>query len=569
MRRFGRVLLALLVVMTWHVSIAWAQVEGNPFQLENPFASKSPPGAKRVEEAKATIEPAQARRGETVVLRIQIRLAPGFHTYPTQQTDPNAAPFQTEIKLLDAAGLVPGELKDPPAKSKPEPDLNIQKMLYYEGTVVWEWPLKVPTDIEPGPKTVKVRWNTQVCDEKGCVPEQRDLEATVTVTDAPPVSPSTDGTESDATLAATSPVVSKSKKPSGLLGFILQGALWGLISLVTPCVFPMIPITVSFFLKQSEHEHHSPLRMASVYSLTIIVVLTLGAVLLLSFFQAASQHWATNLFIGALFIYFSLSLFGMYEIRLPAGLARITSAQKGRGGMIGTVFMALTFTIISFACVAPFLGGFAGLTASAHTGTDWVKIILGGLAFSTTFASPFFLLALFPSMLRRMPKSGSWMNTVKVVMGFLEVAAAVKFLRAFELLASEEPRFLTYHVALGLYVGIALLCGLYLLGLFRLPHDSPLEHLGVPRMMLSLCFISLGFYLMPALSGQRPSGVVFEWLDSFLLPDPTTSTSTASGNGKGAANSTENLAWSGNLQEALAEAFDKRRLVFIDFTGMT
>jgi thiol:disulfide interchange protein DsbD len=250
-------------------------------------------------------------------------------------------------------------------------------------------------------------------------------------------------------------------------------------------------------------------------------------------------------------------------------LANFTSTQQGRGGMMGTIFMALTFSIISFSCVAPFMGGFAALVPSFGNVSTMLKagdygpllqifgkLLLGALAFSITFASPFFFLALFPSLLRKMPKSGSWMNTVKVVMGFLELAAAIKFLRACELLAFGQAQFLTYDLALGMYVALSLASGLYLLGLFRLPHDEPPEYLGVPRMVVSILFLSLAFYLTPALfklnadQKQRPNGTVFAWLDSFLLPDLQE----------------RRL---GSLAEGLKEARDKRKLVFIDFTGLS
>jgi thiol:disulfide interchange protein DsbD len=236
----------------------------------------------------------------------------------------------------------------------------------------------------------------------------------------------------------------------------------------------------------------------------------------------------------------------------------MTSAQEGRGGLVGTMFMALTFTIISFTCVAPFYGGFIGI--NAQSASDWLKISLGALTFSATFASPFFVLALFPTLLRTMPKSGSWMNGIKVVMGFLELAAALKFLRAGELLILDgQPQFLTYDLVLGMYVALAVVCGLYLLNLFRLPHDHDVpEHLGVPRLLFSLAFLGLALYLLPGLfktsngEQQRPTGSVFAWLDSFLLPDTK-----------------PEREWFGNLEKGLQNAFDKRKLVFIDFTGLS
>src|SRR5262249_23317799 len=158
-------------------------------------------------------------------------------------------------------------------------------------------------------------------------------------------------------------------------------------------------------------------------------------------------------------------------------------------------FMALTFTILSFACVAPFLGGFGGTAATGKF--TLLERMLGGLAFAVTFAAPFFVLALFPSLLKKMPKSGSWLNSVKVVMGFLELAAAFKFFRLGELVMSARPSVFTYDLVLGIWVALALLCGLYLLGLYRLPHDSPLEHLSVPRLLFATIFLSFGFYLLP------------------------------------------------------------------------
>ncbi len=363
-----------------------------------------------------------------------------------------------------------------------------------------------------------------------------------------------------------------------LLFFMWQGIVFGAVSLLTPCVFPMIPITVSYFLKQAEksgkpspgtdapRRTHSPLLMAAVYSSTIAVVLTVAGVLLLRLVQPFSQHWATNLVLGGLFVFFALSLFGMYDIVLPSGLGRLTAAGEGRGGLVGVVFMALTFTVISFACVAPFYGGFIALTASAASAADWIKLVLGALAFSVTFALPFFVLALFPSLLKALPKSGSWLNTVKVVMGFLELAAAFKFLRAAEINYFTVSQFLTYDLVLGIYIALAVACGLYLLGVYRLPHDhgAP-ESLSVPRLLFSIAFLGLALYLTPALFKTavanpqqrvverqvRPDGTVFAWLNAFLLPEKS------------------DLPWVGDLRKGLQTAKAEDKLVFLDFTAQT
>jgi cytochrome c biogenesis protein CcdA len=585
-------------------------------------------------EFRVAISPPRVRRGETAKLTIQGKPKPGFHTYPLTKRSAALTPEGSAVQ--DPMGLSKIIYKETPGlqplwpvtETEPVPvnEEGVGTLLEHQTHFTWTQDILVLADATPGTKVLRFEIRLQVCD-KTCITDNIPFEVDLEVTDAPaaPLTaelekrlkvkeqviedvipplvpfpggldqapsrpPSKNGGSKDAEKVAVtpgkgapapSPALSQeagSTRSDGLLGFILLGISFGAISLITPCVFPMIPITVSFFLKQSEKEHHQPLAMALVYSGTIITVLTLGGVLLIRILQPVSQHWITNVVLGVLFAYFALSLFGMYEIRLPTSLANLTSAQEGRGGLAGTVFMALTFTIISFTCVAPFYGSFIGLQASASSATDWVRLFLGALSFSVTFASPFFLLALFPSVLRKLPKSGSWMNTVKVVMGFLEIAAALKFLRAGELLVFGQARLLTYDMVLGLYVGLSLVCGVYLLGFFRLPHDDPVEHIGVPRFLLSLLFLSLGFYLLPGLfkdaSGerQRPSGEVFAWLDSFLLQDPAPVVLPGMArDGNGAQSSrdpAQRLIWFSDIREGLKEARDRQQLIFVDFTGL-
>jgi thiol:disulfide interchange protein DsbD len=510
-----------------------------------------------------SVTPQEARRGETVKLTITGKPRPGYHSYPLTQRTADQA--EVTLKYEETTGLKPLQ---PVTESAPEfVEEETGVYLEHKRPFTWSQDILILPDAKPGPALLRFRIKTQVCDAQHCVPYQQRLEQTIDVSTAPPVELSAQIRER---LNAPEPAVkivtpsgagagaSSTGQSSGLLAFILAGVFWGAVSLVTPCVFPMIPITVSFFLKQSEKQHHRPVTMALAYCSTIVVVLTIAAVALLSFFRWLSINPVMNFGLGALFVFFALSLFGMYEIELPSGLARFTSAREGKGGLVGTMFMALTFTIISFACVAPFLGGFGGTAATADMG--WSHRILGGLAFSATFASPFFLLALFPNLLKRLPKSGSWLNSVKVVMGFLELAAALKFLRAGELILLPQPALFTYDFVLGIYVALCLLCGLYLLNVYRLPHDTPAEHLSVPRMLVSALFLSLGLYLMPALfkyksegENQRPAGVVFAWLDSFLLPDDIKS----------------DLPWTGDLKAGLREALAKHQLVLVDFTGET
>jgi thiol:disulfide interchange protein len=568
MRRLSLVIGAALLCLGGSLGAG----QRDPFAAENqavppdPFAAQkeakvagNPPavrgGVSDLIHFTVTMTPKTARRGETVQMTITGQLKPGFHTYAyNKHTENQAVP---EFSFEKNSNLKPLQKEVQESEPKEVSDPGLGTVYEHTGTFTWKLGVWVLPDAKPGPAKLKFSIRLQVCDEKHCTPGTVPLEASVDVSSAPPLalSPAARSRLEDLAKPQTP---QPGGTASGLLAFILAGIFWGFVSLITPCVFPMIPITVSFFLKQSEKEHHKPITMALVYCLTIIIVLTIAAVALLSFFRALSTSPIMNFVIGGLFIFFALSLFGMYDIELPSGLARFTSAHESSGGLVGTMFMALTFTIISFACVAPFLGGFGGTAAS--TEMTFLHRLLGGLAFATTFASPFFILALFPSLLKKLPKSGSWLNSVKVVMGFLELAAAFKFLRAGELVMLPEPTFLTYDFVLGLYVALSVLCGLYLLGLYRLPHDSPVEHLSVPRMLFSLFFLGLALYLTPALfkygdkgKGQRPAGTVFAWIDSFLLPDETPS----------------DLPWIGNLQEGLRKARAEHRLVFVDFTGKT
>src|SRR5262249_14182523 len=312
--------------------------------------SKSKSFLKAVPRAWAEFEPATAKPGQTVTWKLFVELAPGWHTYPTSQVDPKADDNVTAITFPEGGDVAfVDSLKEPAFKSKAEPEAGIRELHYLEDkTLVWERKAVVSANAKPGRIEVKVPVRIQVCDANRCLPWQ-DLEfvAPLTIasdgsvppetarggpTPAPPtpakaVPKAADPGPSSAAVTGETPR-SSTDSNEGLLSFMISGILWGAISLLTPCVFLMIPITVSFFLKQSEKEHHRPLAMALTYSATIVIVLTLGAVLLLSVFQVASQHWVTNLILGGLFIFFALSLFGMYDISLPSGLANYTSTPQ-------------------------------------------------------------------------------------------------------------------------------------------------------------------------------------------------------------------------------------------------
>ncbi|MSQ95324.1 MAG: hypothetical protein EXR98_12305 [Gemmataceae bacterium] len=576
---------------------------------EDPFAKDYGTGSATVNNG-----PFKVRRGEAVRVTIVGTPAADFHTYPvTMRTTLQPASQLSSFEFVPVKGLAPVW---PVYQTEPALHLQVglpRKTTYYEHEKPFTWAqdVVVQADAPVGVVELEIKLEALVCNASGCLPFKTTLRASLEVLKDDPVPlsaglserlklkkpaievtvlPGEEPIEEKVAVIAASVIkeshdeyrtkmldvlapqinvpkgVISGQDAGDLLAFVLAGVFWGAISLITPCVFPMIPITVSFFLKQSEKEHHRPIVMASVYSLTIVVVLTLAAAFLLSIFRWLSILPLTNYALGGLFIFFALSLFGMYEIELPQSMAQFTSSREGKGGIFGTVFMALTFTIISFACVAPFLGGFSGTAAADRP--LWHNL-LGGLAFSTTFAAPFFFLALFPALLRKLPKSGSWLNSVKVVMGFLELAAAFKFFRAAEIVqTSGAPSFFTFDFVLGLWIALCILCGLYLIGLFRLPHDTPEEHVTVPRMMFSAAFFCLALYLAPALfkvnaagQPQRPGGTIYAWVDSFLLPESQPGTG--------------EVVATGNLDYAVSTAREQRKKtgqpkrIFIDFTGFS
>jgi thiol:disulfide interchange protein len=347
---------------------------------------------------------------------------------------------------------------------------------------------------------------------------------------------------------------------AGLWGFVATAAAWGLISLVTPCVFPMIPITVSIFLHRAHGSLRERFKLAGVYCATIVTVLGVSAFALLKFMAWLSAHPVTNVFLAALFFVLALSLFGMYELTLPNVLQKRLQAKQSHSGVVGMIFGALAFTVISFTCVAPFLGGFAGISAGSDGGGSSITLptareVAGGLAFATAFAAPFFVLAMIPGLLKALPRSGGWLDSVKVVMGFLELAAALKFLRTAELRVFPTSHYFTYDVVLGGWVAISAACGLYLLNVYRLPHDEAQPNIGVPRLLFALAFLGLALYLAPGLLKgpdgrlQRPSGTVYAWVESFLLP--------------------EGEQWPTDLKDALERSRVSGKPVFVDFTGKT
>ncbi|KPL09393.1 hypothetical protein AMJ85_06685, partial [candidate division BRC1 bacterium SM23_51] len=418
----------------------------------------------------------------------------------------------------------------------------------------------------------------QVCSETSCLPPKTlpfDLELTVeegaarenyrapagilASTEQPSPAPPPPAAGDEARAVSPTAQALGGALRAGFFAFLFFAIVQGFLALLTPCVYPMIPITVSFFIKQGEQERRRPFMLASTYALSIIVTFTLVGLLVTAVYGPAGvsrlgTHPVANLFLALLFIVFALSLFGLYEIRVPASLQSYF-ASKGRGGGYGgTMFMGVAFTLASLACTAPFIGALLGLAAAG----EWFWPLVGMLGFAFAFSLPFFFLALFPQFLARMPKSGGWLNSVKVVIGFLILGASLKFLSNTDVVWNWGA--FTRPVVLASWSMMAVFTGLYLLGKIPLPHDSPLQQIGVLRMLLSLAFLTFGLYLATGLFGATISGAI----DAFL---PASVVSTSGGPQRVVGGSS--LEWLEDYDRALERARAQRKPILIDFTGYT
>lgn len=359
-----------------------------------------------------------------------------------------------------------------------------------------------------------------------------------------------------------------------LIGFMVLAFLAGLAALLTPCVFPMIPMTVTFFTGRSKSKG-AGIQQAFIYGLSIIAIYTIAGTAVAAiqgpeFANWLATHWVPNLFFFGVFIFFALAFLGLFEINLPSSFVNKVDAKAEKGGLAGVFFMAFTLVLVSFSCTGPIVGSI--LISSA--GGELVKPILGMFSFSLAFAIPFTLFAIFPEWMKSLPKSGGWLNSVKVVLGFLELALAFKFLSIADLVY--HWGILDRDIFLVIWIVIFGALGLYLLGKIRLPHDSPMESIGVPRLLLALVTFMFVVYMIPGLFGAP-----LKLLSGYLPPMTTQNFSISSAstvlNEKPV--SDESILYSDILEipygiqgyfdyeQALAAAKKQGKPLLIDFTG--
>jgi len=388
-------------------------------------------------------------------------------------------------------------------------------------------------------------------------------------------------TASTDSLKAGTETTSASAPPAegeSLWAFFLAAFLSGLVALLTPCVFPMIPMTVTFFTRQSKSRAEG-IGKAGMYGLSIVLLYVLigTAVSRINgpeFANFVSTHWVPNVFFFLVFLLFGLSFLGLFEIVLPSSLVNMADRQSDKGGIYGIFFMAFTIVLVSFSCTGPIVGSI--LVESA--GGAVLKPIIGMLGYSLAFALPFTLFAIFPQWLSGLPKSGGWLNSVKVVLGFLELAFALKFLSIADL--AYHWHLLDREVYLAAWIVIFSLMGFYLLGKIRLPHDSVMEKIPVMRLALAILVFSFVVYMIPGMWGAP-----LRALSGYLPPESTQDFRWQSA-GQGTGHSPSSAAGLCDpprhadilhlpheiqgyfdIKQALACAKEKNKPVFIDFTG--
>ena len=581
-------------------------------------ATKDTRAAARPKAASFTAEivPAEAKPGETVSLKVSARVDHPWHIYKYAKDDPGNGPKLTSFDLFAADGLTPkGEWTPdrPPIKRKDNAFKGLDFLEFHEDQVTWTLPLEVPPTILPGKKSAQVQVEFMICTDQNCSPPTRITLPPVafaivpgpdTVPSAPAVAASKPAPPVDSKPGAAekpSPTAEKpSEKPAegsdravtdptkgSFLSFLLFCAAGGLYALAMPCIWPMIPVTVNFFVKQGQKKQGSPTGLAIAYCLSIIgTFMAIGLIFAIAFgagslSKLANNPWL-NFAIAGLFFVFGLSLLGLFEIRLPNFLLNASARGEGRGGMVGVMFMALTLTITSFTCTFPVVGL---LLVTASNGELFYPIV--GLAtFASVVALPFLLLALSPGLLAKMPKSGDWMNTVKVVGGLIEIGAAFKFLNTAECIfvVPSEAWFNAYAV-LTIWVVLALICGIYLLGLFRTDHDYEEAKVGPGRLIGGWAFLSLALFLAPALFGRPPQSKIWYLVVGLLPADAGDLKAPTGGGGPGLeahkdATSPDpdkaereqtahhGVDWGMSYDGALERAKAEHKPVLIDFTGV-
>lgn len=485
------------------------------------------------------------------------RIAEGWHTYTV-----DSELYPTAVEFEEASGFeLCGSLYE------------MSEPVDYEGDPVFFNTVKLGQDIVVTGKEASVKGSLtwMGCTDTQCSsPEYKDFTVNLARPEAQAVTVSDSSDES-------------SKGFSWAL--VIEAILWGFAALLTPCVFPMVPMTVSFFMKGSSSPAAGRFK-AAMYGLFIVLLYTvpISVIILITWlaggdavtadiFNWLATHWFPNLLFFVVFMIFAASFFGAFEIVLPSSLVNKSDKGADKGGLLGIFFMALTLVLVSFSCTGPIVGT---VLIKSTEGEFWSPMITM-LAFSVAFALPFTLLAMFPSLLKNLPKSGGWLNSVKVVLGFVEVALGFKFLSVAD--QTYHWGLLDREVYLAIWIVVFTLLGFYLLGKIRFAHDEKVEHLSVKRLALSIAVFSFVVYMIPgmfgaplkALSGYLPPITT----QDFVLGQNTVQVPAGTGESGYKGSKSERyglhlpLGLTGyfDLEEGLQAAKEAGKPVFVDITG--
>jgi thiol:disulfide interchange protein len=503
-----------------------------------------------------TSDVAKAPAGSSILLHLKATFQEGWHLYSL--TTPPGGPIPTTANLAENPAVKAAKLYQPPPNRQFDKNFNLDTETFEK-----QVDLPVTATLAPDAKgsvelTANVRY--QACNDRQCLPPRKKTAAfTIAVDPAAPAPAAfvvpAGFTEIKPGAAAVKVVNASAEAPAptnsgSLPTFLITAFGLGLAAIFTPCVFPMIPITVSFFLNQ-----RGGILQAVVFSLGIVVLfcaLGLGVTAAVGPFgvnQLGANPWV-NGFITLVFGAFALSLLGAFEITLPSSMLTKLDSASRRGGYLGTLLMGLTFALTSFACIGPFMGSL--LVASVQS--KGLQPVLGMVAFAAGLASPFFFLAAFPGYLKKLPKSGGWLARVKVVMGFVLLAAMLKYAsnidQVLQLGWITRERFLA-----GWFVLFAL-AGLYLLGLLKLEGNEEGDHLGIGRLIVASVLLIFSFSLLPGMFGA-PLGE----LDAYVPP------ASSSGGFFNVRASAQQVWMKNQYQEALNQARAENKLVLVTFTG--
>jgi thiol:disulfide interchange protein len=530
-------------------------------------------------EPVVSFKPEAIRATETAILEVAVEIPSGYHLY--SMTKIPDGPLQLSVKTTDPDLEPLTEWHGPTPKVEHDP--NFKKTVeYHSGEITYSRAYRYAAKAT-GLQDIAVTVRGQICDEKQCIPFKQKLKAALQiVTGAPRPDFSKVPTLSGEVFKPDRkpPPILKEKDSSrtlplegGLIGFLVIAFLAGLGALVTPCVFPMIPITISFFSKYSKVSIRRSVTMATIYATSIIATFTLIGVIVSLIFGAVGMQTLSasplfNIFLTVLLFVFAFNLFGLFEIQVPNWLVSRSSrkeqeltADDGSLGSqaAGVFFMALTFTLVSFTCTV----GFIGIVLAEAAKGNWFYPAIGMLSFSLAFSLPFFLLAIFPSWAEKLQgKGGDWMVAVKVILGFLEFAGAFKFLSNVDLVW--QWGFITRPFVLAIWVAIFFTAGLFLLRVFNLPHsDQNNRTLGPIRMFFAMCMFAIAAY---AGTGIRDTKSMGGWLDGWLPPaiypgQEATYDDSDSG---------DHLPWIvDDIDSGMEKGRQSNLPVFVDFTGYT